>query len=313
MADTPRHYFKELRLQQFRSLVALANWKTFSAAAASLRITRASVWQQVRSLERELSCTLLRTRAQRVEFTPAGLRLVEIAAPLVAGFDSAKTALFAAIDGELPQTLVIAASPTFLVHALRDPISRIRSSHPKLHLTIMERNSAVAIELLEQGGADLAVAARPAHVREHPTLEYTALEAYPFTLICRPDDPLLARRVIKLADILKRPLILSGGSTYCRAQFDSVVSQAGLRDKANIVIESNFPAMLFEYVRLGLGVALTPLPAKIATSSSVLQAGIGLRSVASIFGDEPIYYVRRKGDFETPYAALFRKMVLEQV
>ena len=72
MPDTHRHYFKELRLQQFRSLVALARLQTFSAAAGALKITRASVWQQVRALEQEFACALLRTRGQRVELTPAG-------------------------------------------------------------------------------------------------------------------------------------------------------------------------------------------------------------------------------------------------
>jgi LysR family transcriptional regulator, carnitine catabolism transcriptional activator len=309
MPSTPRHYFKELRLQQFRSLVALARWQTFSAAATALKITRASVWQQVRSLEQELACTLLRTRAQRVELTPAGQRLVEIAAPLVAGFDSAKTALHAAIGADVPQTLVIAASPSFLVHELREPIQRIHAENPKLHLTFLERNSGAAVELLDQGGADLAIAARPANVGARRTLDYTPLALYPFTLIFPAEHPLLARKRITLRELVRQPLILPGGPTYCRQHFDSVVREAGLAGEVNIVIESNFPVMLFEYVRLGLGIALTPLPATPTASPPWHHEGVTLRSAAHLFGDEPIYYVRRKGQFETPYAARFRELV----
>lgn len=308
MPGTSRHYFKELRLQQFRSLVALARWQTFSAAANALKITRASVWQQVRSLEQELACTLLRTRAQRVELTPAGQRLVEIAAPLVAGFDSAKTALHAAIGSDVPQSLVIAASPSFL-HELREPIRRIHALHPKLHLTFLERNSAAAVELLDQGGADLAIAARPANVAARRTLDYTPLALYPFTLIVPAGHSLLARPRIRLRELVRQPLILPGGPTYCRQHFDSVVRQAGLAEELNIVIESNFPVMLFEYVRLGLGVALTPLPATPTLSPPWHHEGVALCSVAHLFGDEPIYYVRRKGQFETPCAARFRALV----
>ncbi|MBE2285439.1 MAG: LysR family transcriptional regulator [Prosthecobacter sp.] len=76
MPDQPRHYFKELRLQQFRSIVALARRGTFSGAAAALKLTRASVWQQVRGLEQEMACTLVRTVGQRVELTAAGKKLV---------------------------------------------------------------------------------------------------------------------------------------------------------------------------------------------------------------------------------------------
>src|SRR5437868_4699415 len=114
MSKTSRYYFKELRLQQFRGLVALSRWQTFSAAATALRLTRASVWQQVHSLEKEMGSTLLRTRGHRVELTDAGRKLVEIVAPLVAGFDSVQTA-FSSIQGDLPHGLVIATAPPFLV------------------------------------------------------------------------------------------------------------------------------------------------------------------------------------------------------
>lgn len=308
MPAEPRHYFKELRLQQFRSLVALARWQTFSAAAAALKITRASVWQQVRSLEQEMGSTLVRTRAQRVELTPAGQRLVEIAAPLVAGFDSAKSAFQAAIDADAPQTLAIAASPSFL-QELREPIARIHALHPNLHVTFLERNSAAAVELLDQGGADLAIAAKPDNVTARAGLEYTRIATYPFTLIFPPQHPLLAKKRVTLRDLMKHRLILPGGPTYCRQHFNAVVAQAGLQEQVNVAIESNFPVMLFEYVRLGLGVSLSPLPRPSGVATLWEQAGVILRDAEHLFGSEPIYFVRRKGQFETPYAARFRELV----
>ena len=307
MSDPTRHYFKELRLQQFRSIVALASWQTFSAAATALRLTRASVWQQVRSLEQEMACTLLRTRGHRVEFTAAGHKLVEIVAPLVAGFDSVKAALHASIRGDLPQTLVIAAAPSFFIHELREPIARIHAEHPALHLTFLERNSPAAIDVLDQGGADLAIAARPTHVPAKASLEYLPVAVYPFALICPPGHPLLAKKRLVLSDFTRHPLILPSNATYCRQHFDAVLGRAGLLEKANIVIESNFPVMLFEYVRLGMGVALTPLPS--TPSLPWDHSAVVLRNIAQLFGQEPIYYVRRKGQFETPHAARFRALV----
>ena len=312
MPDTPRHYFKELRLQQFRSLVALARWQTFSAAASALKITRASVWQQVRALEQEFACALLRTRGQRVELTPAGLKLVEIAAPLVAGFDSVKAGFSAVLKDGLPQTLVIAAAPNFLVEELREPVQRIHAECPDLHLTFLERNSGAAAEVLDQGGADLAIVARPEHVPARPTLDYAPLCSYPFTLIGPADSPLLAQRRISLKDFTKHPLILPSNATYCRQHFDATLERAGLIDKTRVVIESNFPVMLFEYVRLGFGVALAPLPANPSLSSPWRLSGVKLRPITELLGTEPIFYVRRKGQFETPVAARFRELVTSQ-
>lgn len=309
MAQVTRRFFKEVRLQQFRSLVAVARWHTFSSAANALKLTRASVWQQVRGLEQQFSCALVRTRGKRVELTPAGLKLVEIVAPLVAGFDSVKSTLDESMSGEVPQTLAIASAPSFLIYELREPIFKVHARFPKLQLSLLERNSSAAIELLERGGADFALAAQPKHIPFKASLEYTPLATYPFTLICPPDHPLLAKRALTLADFTRFPLILPGHIAYCRQHFDSTMDKHGLLTKTNVVIESNFPIMLFEYVRMGLGVALTPLPPQPAPAPSWHHAGVVLRSVAPLFGVEPICFVRRRGQFETPYAALFRELL----
>ncbi len=299
MPELPRHYFKELRLQQFRGLLALSRHQTFSAAATSLKLTRASVWQQVRALEKELACTLLRTRGHRVELTSAGHKLVEMVAPLVTGFDSIKPA-FSTVHDDLPKTLAIAAAPSFIVFELHTAISHFHALYPKLHLTFLERNSPAAIELLDQGGADLAVAARAANVPMKPSLEYLPLTSYAFTLICPPKHPLLVKKQLTLRDLTRHPLILASNATFCRQHFDTVMNRAGLLEKANIVLESNFPVMHFEYVRIGMGVALSPLPPKSSLNEQVFQSGVALRNVAHLFGEEPVYYIRRKGEFETP-------------
>ena len=308
MPELPRHYFKELRLQQFRGLIALSRWQTFSAAAAALQLTRASVWQQVRALEKEMACTLLRTRGHRVELTDAGRKLVEIVSPLVAGFDSVKSA-FMSVQSDLPQALVIATPPTFLAYELRESISQIHTLYPKLHLSFLERNSPGAIDLLDQGSADLAVAALPESLPLKSSLEYTRFTSYPFTLICPPGHPLLTKKQISLRDLVRQPLILPSNVTFCRQHFDLLTQRAGLADKLNIVLESNFLVMLFEYVQIGIGVALSPLPPKLFTEPGARLSNVKLRNVAHLFGEESLYYVRRRGEFETPYASKFRELV----
>jgi DNA-binding transcriptional LysR family regulator len=216
----------------------------------------------------------------------------------------------ASMQANLPQTLVIATAPTFLVYELHEPISKIHALFPKLHLTFLERNSPTAVELINQGSADLAVAAKPDNSPMKPSLEYTRIANYPFTLICPQKHPLLASKRITLRELARYPLILPSNLAYCRQHFDVVMTKSGLIEKANIVIESNFPVLHFQYVRMGMGVALAPLPANLAKHPSIDQSKITLCNVSHLFGEEPIYYIRRKGEFETQYAAKFRELVL---
>ncbi|HSH95646.1 MAG TPA: LysR family transcriptional regulator, partial [Roseimicrobium sp.] len=297
MSKDPRHYYKELRLQQFRGLMALARWQTFSAAAAALKLSRASVWQQVHALEKEFGCSLVRTRAHRVELTAEGHKLVELVSPLVEGFDSVKTA-FEAARSDLPKTLAIATTPTCLAYELREPIEQMRRKFPDVHLTFVDRNSPAAIDLLEHGEADVAVAARLDEWPERPSLEYLPFTAYPFTLIAPPGHELLKKKKLGLGDFAAHPLILPGKAANCRLRLEERFGRAGMFGKLNVVLECNFPVVLFEYVSSGLGVALTPLSPilwrNLESAAGLKERGVKLRDVSDLFGQEPIYYVRRR-------------------
>src|SRR5687768_15556005 len=142
------------------------------------------------------------------------------------------------------------------------------------------------------------------------TLEYTPLTSYPFTLICPPGHPLLKKARLTLADFTRYPLILPGSMAYCRQRIDTLMTEAGLAAKLHVVLESNFPVLYFDYVRMGLGVALTPLPPEHRLRGQARLAGVALRNAEALFGGEPIYYVRRRGQFETPYATTFRELVV---
>ena len=84
----------------------------------------------------------------------------------------------------------------------------------------------------------------------------------------------------------------------------------------NIALECSFPVALFEYVSSGLGVALTPLSPKLwrglKSPATLTGHDVVLRSAGELFGSEPVYYIRRSGGFETPFAAKFRELVLGQ-
>lgn len=105
---TKRHYFKELRLQQLRAIVELSRGNGFAGAAAALKLTTPSVWQQVRSLEREFGTSLVEVIGLQVTLTDRGRLLVDLALPVVQGFDSIRE-LFGEQSQAIPSRLRIAA------------------------------------------------------------------------------------------------------------------------------------------------------------------------------------------------------------
>ena len=58
----PKRYFKELRFQQLRALLAVHRHQSFAGAAAALGLSTPSVWQQVRGLEDAFGAELVRVK-----------------------------------------------------------------------------------------------------------------------------------------------------------------------------------------------------------------------------------------------------------
>lgn len=301
-----RHYFKELRLQQFRGLLAVAQYGSFSQAARVLQLTKASIWQQVRALEQEFGCILVKPVGRQVHVTNEGARLARMAAPLVEGFDSIKTAFQSAAA---PAILSIATTPACLSHELREAVAGVRARFPEAKLTFRDRNSPAALDLLEAGEVDVAVAARFSEWPEKEALDYLPLGEHPFCLVAPEGHPLLDLALPVLADLVRFPVLLPDTATNCRPRLERLLREAGVWGQLQIALECSFPASLLEYVDAGLGIAISPVaPALLRQGERTPLPGrrTRLRDLSHMLGREPLFYVRRKGWIETEIAAAFR-------
>jgi DNA-binding transcriptional LysR family regulator len=308
-APMTRHYFKELRLQQFRGLLALVQYGSFSEAAKMLRLNRASVWQQVRALEAEFGCVLVEPVGKQVRITAEGSRLARMAAPLVEGFDSIKTAFAKTTTRAV---LSIATTPACLSHELREAVANVRAAFPEAKLTFQDRNSPAALDLLEAGKVDVAVAARFSEWPEKEGLEYVPLREHPFCLVAPEDHPLLKMPNPALADLVRFPVLLPDTATNCRPRLERLLREAGVWGDLQIALECSFPASLLEYVDAGLGIAISPVaPALLRLGSKAPLPGrrTRLRDLSGLLGREPVFYVQRRGWMETEIAAAFRAAV----
>lgn len=298
-----RRYFKEMRLQQLRGLCEIARQGSFSAAAATLHISRPAIWQQVRALEHEFDAALVERRGRKAELTSDGRLLVEIVSPLVTGFDAVKTA-FKDRRGELIRHLVVTTTASLLTHELKRPVQQYLRRFPNVRLSLMDRPSPGGLSLLEEGQADLGLLGHLEEEERHPLMDYEPLLAYPFVLACRPDHELARRRTLRLADIVRYPLVLASEGSRSRTRVDRVLREHGLLQKRRIALDTTNGALLTHYVELGLGITVTPLSVQ-HPSYRTLQ----VRSVARWFGVEPVMIVRRKGGAELSHVAAFRAIV----
>ena len=304
-----RRYFKELRLQQFRALLEVGRHGTFTAAAEALKLSRTSVWQQIRSLEEEFGAELVVVHSHQPELTAEGRLLLELIEPLVDGFDGVKAAFQDRI-GTLKRRLVVATTSSLLNHELRKPVGLFRRAHPDVSISLVDRPSTAARELLLRGLADVAVLGSLAVDEKTADLSVEPLTYYPFVLACPKKHPLTRNRKFELSELVKYQILCPSAGTNARARIDAVLKEAGLAGQIQLAMDSHNAALLLTYVEQGLGIALTSMSPELLKQ---YQSKLHLRDVSSIFGIEEIVLVQRKRRFTFPHVTAFVEIVRREV
>lgn len=306
-----RRYFKELRFRQLRAFCLAAHSGSFSTAAEKLGVSRPALWNQVRALEVEFECQLVKLRARRVELTAEGQALFDLAAPVVEAFDSIKD-LFLERRHTTPRTLTIAATASLLNNELRKPLTQFQESHPQVRLRFLEGPSRECVRRLEAGEVELAVFGYLGSETASPRLHLSPMGRYPVVLIHAKTSPLNAVHRLDARELIKHNLILPAPDTSSRHLLDAFFSKSGVLGRLNIVLEAQNAIQFANPSALSLGALITTAsPMRLIELQKQSKAmGITARELPAA-GFEQIFCARRIGHSLSSSATDFLKLVLD--
>lgn len=305
-----RRYFKEVRMQQFRSLVQTARQGSFTAAARELELSRTSVWQQIRALEDDFGVELVAVVDHQPQLTAEGEQLYELLAPLVDAFDDVKETFLGQL-GRIKRKLTVATTTSILNHELRQPTVEFRKKHPDIALNFIDRTSAAASELLSKAKADLAIVGRISSLPNEQTFDMKPLVQCPFFVVCHKKHPLASKRNPRITDIAKFPLILPSSGTNSRHRIDMVLEKAESLQSLQVVMQSFNTTALLSYAEENLGAALLSVGPHLR---KFYNSKLCFHDMSSEFGNEDVVVIRRKTRFTRPdhqYIDSFVEMVMK--
>ncbi|RMH79862.1 MAG: LysR family transcriptional regulator [Actinomyces sp.] len=202
-------------LRQLNALVAVADHRTFSAAARALHTVQSNVSTHVSRLERELGCLLV--DRSRGELTAEGHIVVDRARRIQAELRAIEDDLAAArseVRGEV-RAGVIGTTARWLVPALFDELSR---RHPAIRLVVVEATTTSLVPQLVGDRLDLAVVNLPL---DDPDLDDELLFEEDRIVIVPLSHPLAAFDEIDLARLADHPLLLPPPGTAFRDEIEA--------------------------------------------------------------------------------------------
>lgn len=213
-----------MEFRHLQALVAVAEHRSFSAAAESLGTVQSNVSSLVARLERELGATLIDRAAGSL--TPEG-DVVVTRAYRVMGELEALSADLGALRQDVAGSVragMIGTTARWLAPQL---LAELGARHPKLRLTVAEGTNTLLEPQLAAGRLDMAVLTLPVGGRD---LSFEPLFEEDIVLVVPVEgDPTLGANRVELADLGALTLLLPAPGTSFRAEIEAATKPLGLR------------------------------------------------------------------------------------
>jgi DNA-binding transcriptional LysR family regulator len=243
---------RELNLDQLRTLVAVADLGTFSAAARALHLAQPTVSLQVSELESRLGVLLIVRGHRKVAPTSAGAALISRARRLLRDADEAVDAVKRHAAGGVGRVR-LGTSSNVLMHVLPMVLETLDTTHPGIDVEVSVLGSAETIARLSLGSLDIGLVATPQPVRRD--VQVTHWRSDPMMAFV-PNRWKAPRRVTPQW-LIERPLIFNDSTTHMYRLTMEWFAAAGLGPRARI--ELNATEAMKSLVAAGYGAAVLPL------------------------------------------------------
>jgi len=236
-----------MNLRQLRTLVAIAEQGSFTAAGNAVGLSHSAISLHVKALEQELGVSLVDRARRPPRLTARGAALVEQARRMAALVDEIRAL---GSDEVLAGSLAVGVVPTEMVHLLPPALARLRALHPKLAIRVRTGLSSELAEAVRMAELDVAVATRPDIAPEGLALHQIARE--PLVVIAPGDTTEETDAEL----IAAHPFIWFSRKTWAGQQIERLLHARGLRPSEAMEVDSL--EAIEALVAHGLGVSVVP-------------------------------------------------------
>lgn len=288
-----------MNLQQLAYVVAVAEQRHFTRAAADLQVAQPSLSAAVRSLETELGAPLFHRGRGQVSLTPAGEALLPFAKRILADVETARAEV-AALTDRRGGRVRLGATPSLSTSLLPGVLRDFRLRYPGIEVGLVEGGSRLLIAALDEGDLDAALVILPLRQSGRGLVAEPLLRE---KLVLAASEQVLGEpgRVVPIAELKGLPMLNFRPGYDLRLTLEEACRDAGFAP--HVVVEGGEMDTVVSLAEAGVAACLLPITVARRTSlvTYTVDAPGMTRTVAIAY---------RKG-FQPPTAVLALREVLD--
>lgn len=243
----------DITYDYYRIFYYVATCKSFSRAAGLLSANQSNISRFINNLEHQLGCKLFVRSNRGISLTPEGEKLYSHVKIAQEQFRAAELELIN--DKNLSGgTITISVSDTALHGHLLPILAAFHSTHPGIHLRILNHTTPQAIQVLKNRLVHFAVVTTPSNIRL--PLKETCLKSFQEILIGGKQYSFLKDTPHHLSELLKYPFVCLGKDTVTYEFFSSLLLKYDLVFKPDIEVAST--NQLMPMIKSDLGIGFIP-------------------------------------------------------
>ena len=239
--------------QNLKAFVAVAQERSFSAAAEKLHLTQPAVSKRIFLLERELEVSLFDRVGRQISLTETGRTLLIHSREILDSIQIAKQAV-RDMSGGVRGTLNLVTSHHIGLHRLPAVLRQYNQLYPDVELDIGFLDSGEAYQAISKGQYDIGVLTEVTHGTD--SIHREAIWHDKLNFVAAPQHPLSRAASVSLEDISQYPALLPEQKFTTTAIVEELFHKNGL--EINIKLTTNYLETIKALISVGYAWGVLP-------------------------------------------------------
>jgi DNA-binding transcriptional LysR family regulator len=242
----------DLEIRLLRTFRTVAQMRSFTGAARTLKLSQSGISQQIGVLERELGTQLLVRSSKFVHLTPAGEILLQCACQVLDNLERVKLIL-AERSNNNSGRLSVAVPATFCHWLLPRLIDEFHARFPAVQVSVVMTDVDIAIDRIAHHEIEIALI--PTAV-QHKALALAPLGKDELVAVLSPSNPLAHKERVLATDLKDQRLIMPPPGNLRFVPWDNFLLHSGLFPR--IVVETDDLELAKRLVVQNVGITIAP-------------------------------------------------------